>query len=160
MIYIYYFLLVFQMSKLLFKSCSNNLRDSLKPLATTEEIFRLKQYAIDQKQLAFRLIKYQRWVTSNYHHRRPIHSKSIESNHEQGQPSNDSSPSIPPIGQLNIPIIKIDHCSSLIATGYGIANDRSLSSLIDIHTELSHSPIFNEDISLSKASHLTNRHVQ
>ena len=140
------------MSKLLFKSCSNN----FKPLATIEEIFRLKQYAIDQKHLAFRLIKYQRWVTSNYHHRRLIHS---ESNHKQSRSSNDSSPSIPPIKQRNIPIIKIDHCSTLIATGYGIVNDRSLSSLIDIHTEFSHSPMFNEDISLSKEYHLTKRHV-
>lgn len=135
-------------------SCSNNLRDYFKPLATTEEISRLKQYAIEQKHLAFRLIKYQRWFTSNYHRR-------VISAYESNQPSTrDSSPLIPPIEQRTIPMIKLDHCSTLIAAGRGIGHDRMSSSWINPRTDLSYSPMLNEDISLSKGYHLTNRHVQ
>jgi len=154
--------------------CTNDLRHYLKPLSTTNELFRLKQYFYYQKDLAIRLINYQRLLTSKYNRRQSIrynHKKlfknfrlsSIRSNSNEKRfnrisnsstisksrlESQTSLISINRTKNSNTTIIKLNTCSTLIATGHGIS--KSMSSVIYNDNEQSNHGILDEDISLSK----------
>jgi len=134
--------------------CTNDLRHYLKPLPTTNELFRLKQYFYYQKNLAMRLINYQRLLTSNYNHKlfnihpNTINKRQINSPLESQTPVSSIDHTQPPIRNIDTPIIKLNTCSTLIATGHGIA--KRISSLMDTDTEQLNHGAIDEDISLSR----------
>jgi len=126
-----------------------NPRYYLRPLSTTNELFRLRKY-----------FNYQRFLTSKYNHQEifqslPIRVNSIKSDIDQNsipKPQINSQlelkPSINSIKHIDTPIIKLNICSTLIATGHGIAP--KTSSLIDMNTKQVNYETLDEDISLSK----------
>jgi hypothetical protein len=79
-----------------------------------------------------------------------MHINSIESDIDQNSiPKHPINSQLEPkssIKPIDTPIIKLNICSRLIATGYGMAPKASF----DMNTKQLNSRIFDEDISLSK----------
>jgi hypothetical protein len=155
--------------------CTKDLRHFLKPLPTTDELLRLKQYFHYQKNLARRLINYQRSLTTKYirrdirfnvdncqipktlpdiHHinkRQILDSKTSVTSIDNTKPES-------PIKKIDTIIIKLNTCSTLIATGHGIATIKPSPITTDI--EQLNSGTIDEDISLSKTyTKVFNRHL-
>jgi hypothetical protein len=169
--------------------CTNDLRHYLKPLSTTNELFRLKQYFFYQKNLAINLINYQRLLTSKYNHKLYIdknlfenfrlssirsninvfiinkkrfnrilnssNTQQININKQQRNSPLTFKTSVSSIDHtetqiknINTTIIKLNTCSTLIATGHGIA--MNMFSLINNDLEQWNHGLIHEDISLSK----------
>jgi len=176
--------------------CTNDLRHYLKPLSTTNELFRLKQYFSYQKNLSINLINYQRLLISKYNHQtirynhklyidknlfenfglspirsnlnvfiinekrfnRILNSSNIQqiniNKYQRNSPltfkisfsSIDHTET--QIKNINTTIIKLNTCSTLIATGHGIST--SMSSSINNDLEQWNHGLIHEDISLSK----------
>ena len=158
-IFVYWLAFLFGMTQIFnLSSCTNDLRRYARPLWTKEELSRLIDYSNYQKHLAIRLVKYQRLLTSKYNRRSircsnsrlPIEPRnSTKSKIDQTAYIDEFSLQCKPlINAIDIPIIKLNRCSTLIATGHGIANQAS--PLIDISTERFSCGIIDEDISLSR----------
>lgn len=152
------------MTKTFEPHCIKDLRHYLKPLPTTDDLLRLKQYFYYQKNLARRLINYQRLLTSKYI-RFNVNKKNLEllpirSNQnvhinkrqilesEASVTSIDNNNPEPPIKKIGTTVIKLNICSTLIAAGRGIV--KILPSSINTDIEALNYSSIDEDISLSK----------
>jgi hypothetical protein len=124
-------------------SCTKNLRGYLKPLATTDELIRLKQYFYYQKNLARRLINYQRLLTLKY-------NQKLSTNFEPPSKPSNQLEFQKPVTFIDhretqlMPIIKFPICSTLIATGHGISVE------MDADAEQMNHVVIDNEISLSK----------
>lgn len=122
--------------------CTNNIRYYLKPLPTTNELIRLKQYFYYQKNLAQHLIKSHRLLTIKYEQKLSSIPSELPNQISNIHQDNTDKP------QMKTIVIKIDKCSTLIATGHGIA--KSSSSLMMNSSKQLNCGIIEDDISLSK----------